>query len=852
MKFLSSKRRIVIAVIILIALFLIRPGASHLKSRIILSISAGVGRPVDIGSVHLRLLPRPGFDLANLVVYDDPGFSAEPILRAGEVTADLRLMSLIRGHLEISRLDLSEPSLNLALREGGRWNLESLVARAAHTPSAPTAKGKSEPRTGFPYIEGSSGRINFKVGPEKKPYALTNADFSLWQESENSWGVRLKAQPFRSDINLNDTGQLQIDGTWQRASVLRETPLQFSLEWTRAQLGQVTKFASGNDWGWRGAVQLNVSLSGTPEKLRVVSDVSLDDFRRYDITSAHPVRMATHCEAEYGSATREFHQVSCQAPVGDGRITLTGDVGLPSIHHYDVVLSAEDVPAGAAVSLLQRMKKNLPEDLAAQGTVHAKLAVRNDASSGAKPQFLGQGEITGFRLTSLANKSEIGPETIPFSFRDSVAGMRGQKFPVVAGQTHAAQGSRLEIGPIMLAARGGGPTARGEINQLGYNFSIAGEADVARVLRLARTFGLPALSTSADGSTHLDLQVAGSWAGANAAIAGPQVTGTAKLKNVRVAIRDVGGPVEIVSAEIQLTPDKTKLQKLVSKAGGGVWSGSMEMPRGCGAPAACPMHYILSAEELALGQLSDWANPNRKKAWYQVLDTQRPPSVLERLQATAALKVGRLRLGKVEATHVSATINLDKGKLEISQLNADFLGGTHRGMWRADFSAKPPLCVGQGALTGISFTQLENSVNDAWITGTASGTYELKGTCPGKFWESASGTVAIDMKDGVLPHVLLGDDIEPLHVKRLRATAQLEAGKLKIGDAILDSPGGRYELTGTASLNRDIDLKLTRAGNGVAFPAYAITGTVSEPKVVAIPHTEQAQLKTALHATSDK
>ena len=74
--------------------------ALSLESRY--SISAAVGRSVDIGSVHLRLLPRPGFDLENLVVYDDPAFGAEPMLRAGEVTADLRLTSLVRGRLEIA------------------------------------------------------------------------------------------------------------------------------------------------------------------------------------------------------------------------------------------------------------------------------------------------------------------------------------------------------------------------------------------------------------------------------------------------------------------------------------------------------------------------------------------------------------------------------------------------------------------------------------------------------------------------------------------------------------------------------------------------------------------------------
>jgi len=60
----SSKRWVAIAaVVILLALFLVRPGVSRLKARIANAISLAVARPVEIGSVHLRFLPRPGFDL---------------------------------------------------------------------------------------------------------------------------------------------------------------------------------------------------------------------------------------------------------------------------------------------------------------------------------------------------------------------------------------------------------------------------------------------------------------------------------------------------------------------------------------------------------------------------------------------------------------------------------------------------------------------------------------------------------------------------------------------------------------------------------------------------------------------
>jgi len=116
------------------------------------------------------------------------------MLRAPEVTAVVRLTSLLRGRLDISRLELTEPSLNLVRREDGRWNwrlcwnVRRATAARAH---GEIEAGKRD--AGFPYIAASFGRINFKAGPEKKPYALLNADFAVWQESENQWGVRLKS-----------------------------------------------------------------------------------------------------------------------------------------------------------------------------------------------------------------------------------------------------------------------------------------------------------------------------------------------------------------------------------------------------------------------------------------------------------------------------------------------------------------------------------------------------------------------------------------------------------------------------------------------------------------------------------
>lgn len=845
MKFFTSKRRVAAAAVILLALFTVRPGASRLKSRIIHSISAGVGRSVDIGSVHIRLLPRPAFELENLVVYDDPGFGAEPMLRANEVTAALRLTSLLRGRLEIARLDLSEPSLNLVRGDGGHWNVEALLERSAHIPLAPTGKAKSEPRPAFPYIEGTTGRINLKSGPEKKPYALTNADFSLWQESENTWGLRLKALPFRTDMNLNDTGLLQVNGTWERAAAMRDTPLDITIDWSRAQLGQVTKLIMGNDKGWRGDILLNVHMKGSPAKLHITSTSSLDDFRRYDITSGTALRMSGHCDANYSSDTHEFRQIMCNAPAGDGLITATGDMGFPGSHRYSITITAETVPARGLVMLAQRVKKNVPDDLSGEGTVQAQLSIQSDGTNG--PQWKGRGEVADLHLTSEVNRGEIGPEMLPFSVsNDSGGNAVGHKRGSDKIHAHLATGARLDIGPFTIGgSRPGSATIRGVLTRRGYEFGLSGETEIGRVLRLARMAGIPAISSGAEGVAQLDLQIAGNWTVPGNGFAVPQVLGTAKLRNVQIAARNAGAAAEIVSAEMDLLPDAVHIVKLNAKAAGTTWMGSLQLPRGCGTPDACTAQFSLNTNRVSLSDINQWLNPSsRKRPWYRVLggNSESRPAWWTTLNTSGRVIADRVQVHGIEATHVSSTVSLQDGKLRLSGLNADLLEGKYHGEWKLDFAKAPAICAGTGNLIGVSLSAIATAMDDGWIAGTANASYELKGACPTDFWQVADGKLRVEVTDGTFPHVMVGDG-EPLQASELKGEARLHGGKIEIAETQLISPEGTYQLTGTASLKRQLDLRLTRVPAGPINMGYSIGGTLASPRVAPLSGTEQAGLK---------
>ena len=834
MRVWRSKRAVVVVVVVLLALFLVRPGANRLRTRIVSSISLALGRPVDVAAVKLRLLPQPGFDLQNFVVHEDPAFGAEPLLRASEVTASLRIMSLLRGRIEIARLNLTEPSLNLVRNSAGHWNLENLIERAAKVPVAPTSKAKTERRLGFPYIQADRGRINFKFGPEKKPYALTDADFALWQDSENAWGMRLKAQPVRTDFNLSDTGTLSVDGTWQRAASLGETPLQFTLLWNRGQLGQLTKLAYGSDKGWRGGLSVSTMLTGTPADLAIIAAASVQDFRRYDIFGSGNLRLAGQCSGRYSSLNHTLSEIACSAPVNDGTITLAGRIEGPlSSRIYNLAFTAHELPIQSLVALARHAKQGMADDLIAGGRLNGNLKLERTVDARKNDLIWeGRGEASEVELASKFYKTQLVLGDIPIVVSAATRPKSAARF---------SPETRLEIGPFNLALGRIAPASvRGWVSRSGYSFAIQGDAQLQRLLQVARTVGIPTQQPNAEGQANVDLQIAGSWSGFTA----PRAMGKAQLHSVHAEVRGLNAPLEIAAANLILTPEQISVQKLSASVADTSWRGSLTLPRQCVAPEACPLRFDVQADEISTDQLNQLINPYvRKQPWYHFLSS--PPAgipYLLTIDAVGKLSANRVVVRKLVGSRVSAKLELNKGKLRVFDLRADVLGGKHVGEWDADFTAKPPQYSGKGTVENVALDELSESMNDDWITGSANATYRVKtsGLDVAELFASTISTWKIEARDCVLPHVALSDGSGPLPVHRLSLQLAVHDDKFEIEDGKLDSVSNIYRVSGTASMSRVLNVKLQRED----AQGFNITGTLAEPHVSPIVSSEtQAALK---------
>ena len=827
-----------VAAFLLLALLvppLVSMGRFH--ARIDQSIGQAIGRQVTIGEVNLRLLPQPGFDLHRLVVADDPSFSAEPMLRADEVTAYLRLSSLWRGRLEIARLSLQNPSLNLVRRDG-RWNVYALLERTARTPSAPTAQSKPESRPRFPYIEADSGRINFKMGAEKKVYALTDADFVLWQEAEDRWHFRVAARPVRIDQNLSDTGTLRMEGSFQRAPSLRETPLSVRVNWQNAQLGQLTQLIYGRDRGWRGALDLSARLSGTPASLAVRADARVQDFRRYDIITPGFLELQARCDARFSSTDQSWSSVACGAPVGShGLLTVNGSAVAPlSGGPYQFKLVAQELPMFSLVAAAQHAKRDLPDDLTASGVLNASFLVTKSAQTGWRRSWSGDGQTSDFSLSSDLTSNQLKLGAIPFTVVGGARPLPARHMkPRPMPPPSAAPELQLAVGPFRMQLDGGAPAVLyAWLSRRGYEVNLQGEAQLAKLAQVARTLGVHAPPRVKKGTARLDLQIAGLWTGFPA----PEVTGKAQLHSITAGLKSLDAAVQISSADVLLAPQTIRVQNLAATfAGSGLHlSGSVQLARQCPAGEVCPAQVNLHADQVAAAELGNLLHARPSRPWYRLLqkDAAKP---LAGLAVAGVISANRVTVGGLAATHFTSHLLIQGGKVQLSQVRAAIWGGQHSGEWQLDFSGREPAYNGTGTLEHASLAQAAQSMGDDWATGKLALQYRLRaaGWTKTDLRDSLASTAGFDVRDGVLRHLSLTPSAQPMRLRRFTGQLTLNRGEFTLAAGKLQALDGIYQVSGTALLDSKLNIKLVRDSSH----SFDITGTLGAPRITVVPHPQR-------------
>lgn len=818
------------------------------------SLTDALGRDVTVESISLQTFPQPGLLLHRLVVSDDAAISAEPMLRSDEVLATLHVSSLWRGRLEISSLKLSYPSLNLARAKDGRWNLESLLERARQVPSAPTAKTRPETRTRFPYIEATGGRINLKLGQEKKVYALGEADFGLWLASEDEWRMRLDARPIRTDANLSDTGTFKMEGSWHRAGQLRDTPLSFRFWWEDGQLGQLTTLIYGRDRGLRGTVRASATMTGRPDDLKISADARVDSFRRYDIAMSDPVSLNTHCDAKYSLSGRSVRDLYCQSPMGRGVVLTKGSFSIGAERQaLDVAVDIENVPVQFLAQAARGMKKNIPEDINTTGSVSGSFAVHTDEAG--ERIWSGDGVTSEIQFQSGVLSEPVKLDSIEWRLAGAHT---AQPTTAVIKPKASAQKIRVrkpEFGlpvtqtvftwePVLLPIKGSTPaTMNGWVSRDGFALALNGEAELGRMLELGRLIGLPTTAIELNGLARGRLQLAGEWEGFKL----PDFVADAQLSSVTAKISGVSAPLRFESGTFMANEYFG-----IAKAVGGfarVHSNlefSIFWPKRCTLekPGAttCGVKFEVDADQLNVDEVNALVNPKaQSRPWYAAIAdtvTRSKRQSLPEIHATGKVSAAKLVLKGITAARFTSNLEIKPGEFLLSNISADVLGGKYSGDVLADTRGNLPAYSSKGTFQNVTFANVALLMRDSWASGKLNATYEGKasGWTAEEIIRSAAGTSSFDWRDGVLNHIDLDSTGKPLQFRTFTGSMELKSGVLSIHESKLQAPNSIYLVSGTASLGRELELKLARDGG----PGFSVSGTLERPKVspLKVPETQ--------------
>ncbi len=814
-----KRKRLWLALALLVAILavvIVPPlvSVSHFKNQITHLMAASLDRPVRLSSVELQLLPRPGFVLNDLTVEEDPAYGTEPMLHAATVTASIRLLSLWRGRLEISRISVDEASLNLVRNSAGRWNLDSLFRTAAK--AGPVAGPRQA--VPLPYLRATNSRINIKNGAEKLPFSLVETEVSLQQEQPGNWRIRLQGQPVRTDLSLEsgDTGIVELDATVQSAPNLRNMPVRLDLEWREAQLGQLARLVIGKDPGWRGDLRGQLHMEGTAEAAQIKTRLRATGVHREEFTPASPLDFDANCGFLYHHAARTVENLVCDSPLGSGRIRVAGDLpGAGSPSHFSVEL--DHLPAAAGLDALRTVRSGVGPGLVVAGTVSGKI-VYDETAAQANPQ---KSPVKTARVHP-AKPSPVAPGPLTGSF--TVEGLQvsggGLSQPILAPkmvlEPALAQGhSQALAGTVAIPAGGAVPlTVNLRLASYGYQVTVRGQAAIARSRELAHAAGITniaALNELAGDPLAVDLSAEGPWMPADeispadiaAAVAvsvlakaqpgvnpsgipvADSLGGTVTLHNANWKANYLANHVEIALATLHVDNGATRWDPVVFSYGPVKGTATLTVPAACPAPAPCaPAVFNLEFGDLDAATLQAAVlGAHEKGTMLSALISRIHPSAAPAwptLEGT--VKADSLALGPVTLRKASAVLHLLPDGVEITGLDGELLGGHLHAAGEFHTGDKPAYTLA-GHFEKLNPVAVGQRVGERWSGGTldADAKIDLSGYSDSDLAGSAKGTLHFDWQHGTVAGA--GGTIPPVLTRFTRwiADAAIADHKITLG-----------------------------------------------------------------------
>jgi uncharacterized protein involved in outer membrane biogenesis len=843
------------AVVALLAILFVPPflSVSRYKAQITNLVAHSLGRPVRLSSVSVRLLPRPGFVLTDLVVDDDSAFGAEPVIHANSVTTPIGIWSLWRGRLEISEISVDEASLNLVRTADGRWNLDSLL----ETPAANAGKMSADVhRVPFPRLVASNSRINFKTGVEKLPFSLIDTDLTLWQSNPGEWRLRLRGQPARTDVSISsgDTGIVDIEATAKQAADLRQMPIHVDVEWREAQLGQLTRLMTGSDAGWRGDLRGEAHLEGTAENAQIKTRLRATGVHRAEFAPPEPMDFDANCSLVYHRTSRTIENLLCDSPIGEGRIRATGQMnGDGHLPQYSVEM--DRVPVAAGLEALRTVRSGVDPNLTAAGAISGKVSYDESVAAASTPKKALGTENRATIHAAKAAAANLGSLAGSFTVEGFQLSGGGLSKPLVAQKvviapTVAAQGQTQALAGTFTIPAGAPVPLTLDLRFAfhSYQLGMRGQVGVQSARELAHVFGLPhasELNDLAGDPLAVDLNAQGPWLPAEdtftsegqpaATAAGiaqgivrttgasgvvdpvaDSLTGTVMLRNANWKADYLANHVEISDATLHLNNGEMRWDPINFVYGPLKGSATLAVPKACDSREPCPAQSLprvdvrFSRLDAATVQTAILGAREEGTVLSDLLNRLRPSAAPEWPRMQSTVTADSLVLGPATLQSAKAQLHIAPTGIEITALDGKLLGGALHATGTLVTGDKPDYTI-SADLQNLSPVAAGQLLSQNWRGGTldASGKVELAGYTGSDLADSAKGTLHFEWRRGAATGAGLPPALN--RFDRWTADATIADGKVTFGQNELVQGSNKQAVAASVVLAEPVKLSFGTA-----------------------------------------
>jgi hypothetical protein len=812
---------------------------TRLQRRLTARLETVFGRSVEVGSYDFSLWGGPTLQAHAVTFGEDPRFGHEYFLRADSLTVRLRWQSFFRGHVELGAIALESPSLNLVRNSGGDWNVAEWLPKSVGGAPSSSLPGAA---VRFGRIDVASGRINFKRGDEKLPFALTNVNGYMEPDRSGRWTLNLEAVPTRAAVLQQQAGTIRVSGHVGGTSS-RLRPAVLDLAWDDASLSDLLHLAHGYDFGVRGDLGLVVHAETQGDNWALQGRADLRRLHRWDF-AARPDNPALIVNAKmilYPLASGlDITEATIQAPHSFARAD--AHFAWPSAAEPQFAAQSANVAASPAQFEITQSQLDLNDVLAWIRAFHSDVApdvsLRGFASvragfSAWPPRLTSAvGAIAGAdlataRLRVPAHLSQtlfrydhemfsLLPATISYGSTDgairaeAIAGAGQREFPV-----YHLSGSLAQVRDLVATA-----------GALGWNISRGW--DLAGPVRCDLRWQGARFPWEAQPVGSIE------WGG--------EPAGASLLTPF------LNQPVKQIRARAELKPGLRHIALTSAEAFGSRWTGTFDRR-----DLATGWQFALSTDALSAADLDRWLNPRWRQSFLDrmlpFLNSSSPANAVpENLRAEGRINIEQFSLAPVALRHLQGDVRIGGRHLEVSSAKAEFFGGALQGSLDAQLTAAPAyrLNLDYSGVDLAALTAAFPTLADLF-SGSASGEFAL---------DSGGGTRAdlvsslecrgnARITDAKLQNInllesMLAAETRPGGSSFPSASAAFACGNGKIIFQRLRFTGTSQDIaaSGSVDFSRSLHLQLRvlPAGGaiGTARPAaqlFELTGPLSAPTI---------------------